>query len=257
MAVPSSLLVEAIAALIFFVIVSVHHRMPRGGAAAGWAAFWLLRGVAACLIPMEAAASLRSLSYGALQLGSAALLAILVVRFSVPRPASHGDRDVLTGLLNRSVLERILDAPLSGPGIVVVCDLDRFKPLNDSHGHLVGDEVLRGVGALIAASIRKEDMAFRWGGDEFVICFASADEEIVWRRMRSIEERLARFHVRAQQAVPVGVSWGLFRYAGGPLRDAIEQADLSMYEAKRARSTGTAVAETRFGGADYSRRGRP
>ena len=54
---------------------------------------------------------------------------------------------------------------------MTVCDMDNFKDVNDRYGHLVGDEILRNIGNLLQSSIRHEDEAFRWGGDEFVILF--------------------------------------------------------------------------------------
>ena len=79
--------------------------------------------------------------------------------------------DHLTGLLNQAALAQRIEQPGEFGGVVAVCDMDNFKDINDRYGHLVGDEILRNVGSLLQASIRHEDEAFRWGGDEFVILF--------------------------------------------------------------------------------------
>jgi diguanylate cyclase (GGDEF)-like protein len=143
--------------------------------------------------------------------------------------------DPLTGLLNRSALARWIEESHVFDGLLVVCDLDDFKPLNDRYGHLAGDEILRGVGHLIRRSIREEDLAFRWGGDEFVIFFKSADRELVESRMRTIEERLKEFHLRQHEIVAVRFSWGIAPAAGRTIRDTLAEADRLMYEAKRSR----------------------
>ena len=71
--------------------------------------------------------------------------------------------------------------------------MDNFKDVNDRYGHLVGDEILRNIGNLLQASIRHEDEAFRWGGDEFVILFHNQHSEVASKRMTEIEARLQRF----------------------------------------------------------------
>jgi len=86
----------------------------------------------------------------------------------------------------------------------VVCDMDDFKVLNEMFGHLVGDEILRGVGHLLSKSVRDEDLAFRWGGDEFVIFFRTLDQPLVESRMLGIEERLKTFHIRQHGETTIG-----------------------------------------------------
>ncbi len=89
-----------------------------------------------------------------------------------------GDLDGLTGLQNQTALARRIESGGEFPGVVAVCDMDNFKEINDRFGHLVGDEILRNIGNLLHASIRHEDEAFRWGGDEFVILFLNQLPEV-------------------------------------------------------------------------------
>ena len=81
--------------------------------------------------------------------------------------------------------------------------MDNFKDVNDSYGHLVGDEILRNVGHLLPASIRKQDEAFRWGGDEFVVLFQNQLSAVAGKRMAEIEARLSGFRVRGVGALPI------------------------------------------------------
>ncbi len=147
-----------------------------------------------------------------------------------------GDLDALTGLQNQSALARRVENGAEYAGVVAVCDMDNFKDVNDRFGHLVGDEVLRNIGNLLQASIRHEDDAFRWGGDEFVILFQNQLPEIASKRMSELEARLREFRVRGFGPFPISVSWGAADGHGRPLRDALDEADRNMYAAKRSRT---------------------
>jgi diguanylate cyclase (GGDEF)-like protein len=145
------------------------------------------------------------------------------------------DLDRLTGLLNQAALALRVESPLLLDGVVVVCDMDNFKEVNDCYGHLVGDEILRHIGNLLRASIRKEDEAFRWGGDEFVILFQNQYADVAEKRMGELELRLRDFRVRGFGVLPIGFSWGTAELTGRSLRDALDEADRNMYARKRMR----------------------
>lgn len=146
------------------------------------------------------------------------------------------DLDRLTGLFNQAALSRIVEMPDEYPGVVVVCDMDNFKDVNDRYGHLIGDEILRNVGHLLQNSIRLEDQAFRWGGDEFVILFHKQRADVAARRLAGIEGRLKEFQVRGVGTLPIRFSWGTAETYGRPLREALDEADRNMYTAKRGRA---------------------
>ncbi len=103
-------------------------------------------------------------------------------------------RDDLTGLYNRSLLEDSLQRAVTRnqrtgvPMTMLIFDIDHFKSINDTRGHHTGDLVLRGFGDLLRKSIRKSDMAFRIGGEEFLILFHNANEE----RSTDVAEKLRR-----------------------------------------------------------------
>lgn len=145
--------------------------------------------------------------------------------------AGSSELDHLTGLQNRLALERYLGEDFTG--VVTVCDLDYFKEINDRFGHLVGDEVLRSVGHLIRKSIRAEDEAFRWGGDEFVVLFRNQHLDIAMGRMAALEVRLTAYRIRGYGLFPLGLSWGAAEGVERKLQPILEEADLQMYEFKR------------------------
>jgi diguanylate cyclase (GGDEF)-like protein len=150
---------------------------------------------------------------------------------ALAKNAGAAERDHLTGLQNRMALDRHLDESFNG--VVAVCDLDYFKDINDRFGHLVGDEVLRSVGNLIRTSIRGEDDAFRWGGDEFVIVFRRQRIDLAHGRMAVLAERLQTFRIRGHGLIPLGLSWGAAEGKNEQMRPVLEEADRQMYERKR------------------------
>ncbi len=247
------IVVEIIVSLLFGGILFYLRRSLTPRMVGLWLFLWVVRGFVSltALRYLEGTERLAVVLYAPLQIAFALALVVIAVRLQSQREqlrtlneelvrlrkeaASRLDIDPLTGLLNRSALTRWLDEEKGFDGLVVVCDMDDFKPLNDVYGHLVGDEILRGVGHLVRSSIREEDIAFRWGGDEFVIFFHAEDKTLVDERLHSIEERLQKFHIRHQGSKPVRFSWGIAPAHTGSLREALAEADRLMYEAKRAR----------------------
>lgn len=164
------------------------------------------------------------------------------------REATHRlDLDRLTGLFNQAALNRRVEDSAEFGGVVAVCDMDNFKDINDRYGHLVGDEILRNIGHLLQSSIRHEDEAYRWGGDEFVVLFLNQHAEVARKRMTEIENRLRDFRVRGYGVLPISFSWGAAESYGRPLRDALDEADRDMYKLKRSRAGESAVRERRAG----------
>jgi diguanylate cyclase (GGDEF)-like protein len=141
--------------------------------------------------------------------------------------------DPLTGLANRSAFERRLD-DATGPVTVAIIDLDEFKPVNDTYGHESGDAVLQVVAERLRRGVREDDLAVRFGGDEFAIVFAegTAPDEATRsaaRVVRSIEHPVA---LGGTFTVSVGASVGVATAEAGGVA---QQADAALYEAKRAK----------------------
>ena len=156
--------------------------------------------------------------------------------------------DPTTGLLNRQAFRELVDAqlrrPRRAPSAVAVVDLDGFKAVNDSRGHPAGDEVLGLVATAIRANLRAEDLASRYGGDEFVIYLADCGVESALRTMRRIRAIVAG--VTAASGVTVTASVGLAVSAdpGDRLDDLVRTADRALLSVKRSGKDQLLLAET-------------
>ena len=161
---------------------------------------------------------------------------------SLRAAARAAHRDPLTGLFNRRHIVEfarpIADAVRAGKEAVTVCmvDVDHFKKVNDTHGHPVGDDVLRAVGTLLGARLRDGDCLARIGGEEFIVVLRDCDVA----RGRRVAEAL-RHNVAASQIlttvgeVPITVSLGVAQWASDEsFDDVIERADRALYGAKHS-----------------------
>ena len=152
---------------------------------------------------------------------------------------SLANTDGLTGLLNKRYFDRVLTVleQHSQPFALFYMDLDRFKPVNDTYGHDVGDKLLKGVSQRLQGCIRSRDYAFRLGGDEFALLLLGPMEpEDCARKMNMICEMIAVPYEIDGNTVSVGASCG---YALYPAESVDVQqvryiADQRMYENKQA-----------------------
>jgi diguanylate cyclase (GGDEF)-like protein len=145
--------------------------------------------------------------------------------------------DALTGLHNRRYAEERLAAEVarshrSGhPLTVVMLDLNDFKQVNDQHGHLAGDEVLKRFAERLKALVRVSDLAVRLGGDEFMILLVDCAPDMAGR----LVERIGTVEVSfqgAKIAVRCCAGWAGYRH-GEPPDKLLERADQALYETKR------------------------
>lgn len=152
-------------------------------------------------------------------------------------------RDPLTGLYNRRYLDETMERELvraaryGHPIGIVMCDLDHFKAVNDTHGHLVGDEVLRVFAELLRKNSRGSDIICRFGGEEFLLFLPDMPPEIAYQRAEQLRTALAAKRITSGAAV-IGVtaSFGVAAFPeNGKTQDAlIHAADVAMYQAKEA-----------------------
>jgi diguanylate cyclase (GGDEF)-like protein len=172
------------------------------------------------------------------------LLARIRVRIERSRLLrERADKDVLTGLLTRRTFLEQLGARLAEarrhrrPLALCMLDIDRFKAVNDTHGHLAGDQVLVGLGQLLSRRFRREDLRGRWGGEEFVLAFPgenTATAGALLERVRG-EFRDAAFPGPAGTPFHATVSAGVagFPDDGETAEELLRAADVRLYAAKR------------------------
>ena len=146
-------------------------------------------------------------------------------------------RDKMTGAYSRMFLE-VWNTTLRSkekPCAVVMLDIDRFKSVNDQHGHLTGDQVIKEVSDALVAGIRDGDYLIRFGGDEFLLLLEGHDEDSA----RSIVFRVAQ-KVRQIDAFSfdISVSYGISTLApGDDLNEKLGIADARMYESKKQKDS--------------------
>lgn len=152
-------------------------------------------------------------------------------------------RDPLTGAEGRvgmpGRLREALELVRRGvqPCCIAVMDLDRFKAVNDAHGHLVGDQVLAGTVTRIREHLRPYDRVFRYGGEEFLLLLANAEPPSALAGLERIREALHTVPLAETTGKPVFVtaSFGLAPLAPElTVEEAIEHADRALYAAKAA-----------------------
>jgi diguanylate cyclase (GGDEF)-like protein len=152
--------------------------------------------------------------------------------------------DPLTGLFNRGYVEDRLAIELSRARrygnvlTLAVIDADRFKALNDTHGHAAGDSVLKKIGALLRDSFRQSDTTARYGGEEFVVLLPETDIEAARRKVESLRELVAATPIQLgllAQSVQITISAGLASFPddGDDAAELLAAADERMFRAKR------------------------
>lgn len=161
--------------------------------------------------------------------------------------------DPLTDLANRSRFANALDQAIAEARAgnfslaILMMDLDRFKHVNDSLGHGVGDHVLREVGARLLRTVKSAECVARLGGDEFAILVRHTDGADFAENARRIIEALEAPILYEGQPLDVGTSIGIAKFPdhGGNAQTLVRNADIAMYAAKRNK-TGYAVYEPHY-----------
>jgi diguanylate cyclase (GGDEF)-like protein len=152
-------------------------------------------------------------------------------------------RDALTGLYNRRYLEERLAQELrrayrtGTPLAVLLLDLDRFKQVNDVHGHAAGDDLLARFAGLLHDTVRAEDVVARYGGEEFTLVLPGAGAEEALMVAEKVRKRTRRLWIDAgkRRVGEVSVSIGVASYpaCGEVPEDLLAAADRALYRAKR------------------------
>ena len=154
----------------------------------------------------------------------------------------EAERDFLTGIFNRRLALRLLERELRkarrrrAPLALVLVDVDNFKAFNDRHGHVAGDDVLRRLASVLAATARTSDIVGRFGGEEFLVALPDTvieDAVLFSERLRQAVEGYGRRELGRYGDRPPTVSIGVCAIASDDtLETALERADRALYESK-------------------------
>ena len=145
--------------------------------------------------------------------------------------------DGLTGLANRREFDRVLAREVSRTErsseslSLIVFDVDHFKSINDSRGHLAGDQVLRSIGSVLAAAVRDMDMVARYGGEEFAVILPRCDQNDAIGVIERITGSLRRHDGLVGVTLSSGVATMPVNARDG--RSLVAAADEALYESKR------------------------
>jgi diguanylate cyclase (GGDEF)-like protein len=164
------------------------------------------------------------------------------LRSANERLSTQAISDPLTGLYNRRYLADFVERELSRTRrgghktVFAMIDIDHFKHINDTFGHEAGDDVLRALSGFLRAQIRQEDLAFRYGGEEFLLVMPCATFDGIPSRIEKIREQIT--HVTIEHLhhplIPVTLSIGvaIFPDHGDTADEVIRCADTALYLAK-------------------------
>lgn len=159
--------------------------------------------------------------------------------------------DPLTGLLNRRAFDQNLEHHLNQwarhkrPFVLVLCDVDHFKLVNDRFGHSVGDEVLKGIAARVRSGLRRSDLAFRIGGEEFAVILPetsiAAGYEVSEKLRRRVDED--PLTLLDGRTIISSISLGTGHPGAESARELVDRVDSALYRAKQSGRNQVALAE--------------
>lgn len=145
--------------------------------------------------------------------------------------------DALTQIANRSSLDTVLQQAIAEnqryqrPFCVVMIDIDFFKKINDTHGHLAGDTVLKTLAKLIKSQIRSVDTVGRWGGEEFMIIYREIECHGAYTLAENIRQSVEKYPFEGLERITISLGVAQYR-AGTSAEELLKQADTAMYDSK-------------------------
>jgi len=180
---------------------------------------------------------IRTLTIG----GGVSILIIMLCTITVNHFQGRLERlaqtDPLTGAANRRALEHAFCQAsykanrYGNPFSAIILDLDKFKDINDKHGHIQGDAVLKRVADTLTATLRPTDLLARWGGDEFIILMDGTHNDAMSLARRALEAVSG-----SSDHLPITFSYGLAQYEeGDDIESLTKRADMDLYQAKTER----------------------
>jgi len=152
-------------------------------------------------------------------------------------------RDHLTGLFNRRYMEETLERELlrasrnEFPMGIIMLDVDDFKHFNDTYGHVAGDAVLRELGNLLLGNVRGEDIACRYGGDEFIIVLPDVSQGVTLERAERLCEHVQHLNIlfegKAIEKFTISLGVAIFPKDGTTSLALLKAVDAALYRAKQ------------------------
>lgn len=157
-------------------------------------------------------------------------------------------KDKLTGAYSKRHLERMMQGEIKAARknetalCLMMCDLDHFKKINDTYGHSFGDVVLSSVAQTIMSCLRKTDIFFRYGGEEFIVVLAKSDLETVTKiaeRIRGAVEKNDIINENDDSHINITISIGVAKLnaSAAEWKILVENSDKALYEAKKTRNS--------------------
>ena len=163
----------------------------------------------------------------------------LEAREKLSHEASH---DALTGLFNRGAYDLLMESADTEHMALIVIDVDHFKQVNDTHGHAVGDRVLKRVAEIMRSSFRSVDILCRIGGDEFAVVMTRVNSSMGQLVMNKINRANMLLQNPKDNLPPVSLSVGVaFGDRENPQGDLFHDADLALYQVKEAGRKGCII----------------
>lgn len=143
------------------------------------------------------------------------------------------NKDYLTGVNTRSYGEKLILQLINENQkfSLAIFDIDNFKNINDTYGHIYGDNVLKVIAQNVASKIRKEDIIIRFGGEEFIIIFVNCTSDQAKKRLDKIRE--STFNIEFDNNVHVSFSAGIKEWENTSISQIIDEADQLLYKAKK------------------------
>ncbi len=194
------------------------------------------------VIPPLVASLLQLVIYGVTIMWPALTLSILIVYINIQN--SLMTLDYLTGIYNRAQIESIIERRISsrrGMFALIMIDLDDFKSINDSFGHLVGDQALGNTARLIQESLRSGDTVARYAGDEFLVLLETSDPDGLKKAVERIHQNVETWNRKENEVYELSLSMGYDLFPEDEscsLDSALDRVDMLMYEDKKRRKEG-------------------